>query len=285
MEDLHIVDNWKDKMLGDLKEFSNKKHKPVGMHHLIQEINHLANPNKLLDISFTVFKKEFIKKTLLEKIEETDNKIINKLPIKISELLKRDNLFKKEAKSIIIYTIPIPKSVFKFSVDDINDYFKSLKKEKKKIDNMLLHSLSKYGYWGIPEDLNNEFLFGDFDKNKIFESSNLGEIAPNGFPITIKNGPRIFISYMISNAPLRVQLDRPVDICEEECIKITKSVSFEHIKYYKDTFGVKRTIFDMMKSIIRDNRFGEYIDFCYNCKLGSEFEINLLVKDPLDYKK
>ena len=227
----------------------------------------------------------FIKKTLLEKIEETDNKLIKKLPIKISELLKKENLFTKEAKSIIVYYIPIPKSIFKFSVNDINDYFNSLKSEKKKTDNLLLHALSKYGYWGIPEDLNNELLFKSFDKNEIFKASNLGEIAPNGFPVTVKNGPRLFMSYMITNAPLKVQLDKPIDTCNQECLKTVRDASFEHIKYYKDTFGIKKTILDIIKSIVKDNRFGEYIDFCYNCKLGSEYEINLLVKDPLDYKK
>ncbi len=285
MEDLHVVDNWKDKMLGDLKEFSTKKHKPVGMHHLIQEINKLANPSNLLEISYTAFNTAFIKKTLLEKIEETDNKLIKKLPIKISELLKKENFFTKEAKSIIVYYIPIPKSIFKFSVNDINNYFKSLKLEKDKTDNLLLHALSKYGYWGIPEDLNNEFLFKNFDKNEIFKASHLGDIAPNGFPITVKNGPRLLMSYMITNAPLKVQLDKPIDICDKACLKTARNASFEHIKYYKDTFGINKTILDIIKSIIKDNRFGEYIDFCYNCKLGSEYEINLLVKDPLDYKK
>jgi len=285
MEDLHIVDNWKDKMLGDLKEFSTKKHKPVGMHHLIQEINKLANPNNILEISYTAFKTDFIEKTLLEKIEETDNKLIRKLPVKISELLKKENLFTKEAKSVIAYYIPVPKSIFKFSVNDINNYFKSLESEKKRIDNLLLHALSKYGYWGIPEDLNNEFLFKNFNKNKIFKAAHLGDIAPNGFPVTVKHGPRLFFSYMISNAPLKVQMDKPIDVCNEDCMKTAREASFEHIKYYRDTFGIKKTIIDIIKSIVKDNRFGEYIDFCYNCKLGNEYEINLLVKDPLDYKK
>jgi epoxyqueuosine reductase QueG len=150
---------------------------------------------------------------------------------------------------------------------------------------MILHALSKYGYWGISEELTSEFLFGKFDKNKIFESSNLGEIAPNGFPVTIKNGPRLFISYMITDAPLKVQIDRPIDVCNEECLELARKTSLNHIKYYKETFGIKKTVIDMLKSITKNNKFGEYIDFCYNCKLGSEFEINLLVKDPLDYKK
>jgi len=285
MEDLHIVSDWKDKMLGDLKEFSEKKHKPVGMHHLIQDINKLANPNKLIEISFTGFDKSFIEKTLIEKIEEKDSKITNKLPIKISKLLKSKNKFNQEVKSVIVYAIPVPKSIFKYSIKDISSYFKLLKKEKKKIDNMLLHSLSKYGYWGVSEELHSEYILDKLNKNKMFEASHLGEIAPNDFPVTVKNGPRILVSYMITNAPLKTELDRPIDICDEECIKECNNSSLKHIKYYKKTFGLKRSILDTLKSIIKNNRFGEYINFCYNCKLGDEYEINLLVKDPLDYKK
>ena len=95
MEDLHIVSNWKDKMLGDLKEFSEKKHKPVGMHHLTQDISSFANPNKLIEISFTKFNHDFFEKTLLEKFEESDNKISKtiseKLPLKLSTLFKKEN--------------------------------------------------------------------------------------------------------------------------------------------------------------------------------------------------
>jgi len=285
MEDLHIVSDWKDKMLGDLKQFSEKKHKPVGMHHLINDISSFANPNNLIEISFAKFSNDFIKPSLLERLENSDNKVMKKLPIKISTLLKKENKFNKELKSIIIYAIPVPKSIFKYSVEDISNYFKLLKIEKSKIDNMLLHALSKYGYWGISEDLHKEYLSNSFDKNKIFEASHLGEIAPNGFPVTVKNGPRILVSYMVTNAPLKTELDRPVDICNEDCVKASRDSSLNHIKYYKDTFGLKKSVVDTMKSIVKNNKFGEYIDFCYNCELGNEFEINLLVKDPLDYKK
>jgi len=284
MEDLRVVENWKDKILGDLKEFSSKKHKPVGMHHLIQEINKLANPDKLLEISFAKFDKSFLKKTFFEKIEYENIKIVNKLPIKrISEKLKSSNEFHDKAKSVIVYAIPVPKSVFKYPLEDIYKYFENLKSEKDKIDEKILHALAKYGYWGIPEKLNGKFLF-ELKKNKIFKSSNLGEIAPNGFPVTSKYGPRVFVSYMITDAPLKVQLDKPVNICNEECKNTISNPSFEYMKYYKNTFGITKTVIDSAKSIIKNNRFGEYIDFCYKCKLGTEYEINLLVKDPLDYK-
>ncbi len=287
MEDLQIANSWKDKMLGDLKAFSDKKHKPVGMHHLIQEIQKLANPNKLIDISFTKFdKKKFINKSFFEKLDDYNLKVLNKLPIRLSLLNKKENLFTKEVKSVIVYAIPIPKSVFRYSIKDIYKYFDLVKQEKSNIDNNILQALAKYGYWGVPEGTNHKFLFGDFDKNAIFKSSNLGEISEDGFPLTSKNGPRIFVSYIITNAPLKVELDPPLDLYDnDECKSLKHKMSLNHLYYYRETFGLAKTLKDVVTSIIKDNRFGEYINYCYNSNIGQEYEINLLVKDPLDYKE
>ena len=288
MEDLQLVENWKDKILGDLKEFSSKKHKPVGMHHLIQEINKLANPGNLIEIGFTELKKDFIKENRIKNIKLNDkiknNPIFKKLADNITAFQENKNNFNSNAKSIIIYAIPIPKGVFKYSLKDIYEYFNILQNERKKIDYLIINALAKYGYWGIPEENQKEYGFKNFNKNKIFLSSHLGEIAPNGFPITSKNGPRIYLSYIITDAPLKVQNDRPINLCNEECQKLALTPTLKHLKYYKNTFGYYKTLTDSLTSIIKDNKFGQYIDFCFNCQIGKEYEINLLVKNPLDYK-
>ena len=89
---------------------------------------------------------------------------------------------------------------------------------------------------------------------------------------------------MITDAPLKMTLDKPTKICDEKCEK-TISNSTDYIRYYKETYGLRKTVHDSIKSIISDNNFGEFISFCHNCTIGDGLTIDLKVKDPLAYKE
>ena len=284
MEQIKVVDDWRDKMLGDLKNFSEKKYKPVGMHHLTKDLNNYIGMKDFIKLNYFPLSKDIFKTESKFKTNKISKWILNKVPSELLERLeKKDNIFSENAKSVIIYLLPIPKVIFMQDINYIKEYFKELNQEKKKIDQKLLHALAKYGYWGIPEgDLEKRF-FGNLDKNAILSSSNLGEIAPNGFFITADNGPRVFASYMITDAPLKQELDKPMKICNDECLDSINNGT-EYLEYYKKTFGLRKTISDSIKSITSDNKFGEFVTFCYNCKMGKGLEINLIVKDPLAYK-
>ncbi len=271
--------NWKDKILGDIKEFSNKKYKPVGMHHLSEEINKNLSLNHQLEWShFPLDKTFFISKEKEFIAKKLGKKWANYLPT-----IKKDNRFVKEAKAVVAYLIPIPREVFSLRVHQIKEIYKEIEQQKSDIDYFIIKSLEKYGYWGVPQGTISKSFFGVLRDDLVFKSSNLGVIHPKGFLVSPKFGPRFIFSYVITNAPLKQEKEPPYTLINRDLN--SKNEALEHLKYYFKSFGVMQTFSDLFSSIVFNNRFSEFVSFCNQCDIGKENEINLIIDDPLDYQK
>ncbi|MBN2694027.1 hypothetical protein JXR93_05150 [bacterium] len=271
--------NWKDKMLGDLKEFSNKKYKPVGMHHLSEEINKNISLNHQLEWShFPIDNSFFISKEREFISKKFGEKWANQIPT-----IKKDNRFKKEARAIIAYLIPIPREVFSLRIHQIKDIYKEIREQKTDIDYFIIKSLEKYGYWGVPQGSISKGFFGNLREDAIFTNSYLGVVHPKGYLISPKFGPRFIFSYVITNAPLKQENEPPYVLMNRDLN--VKNSALEHLKYYFKSFGAIQTVSDFLSSVLFDNKFSEFVSFCNQCDIGKENEINLIVDDPLDYQK
>lgn len=269
-----------DKIANDLKLFTSKKYKPVGLHHLKSDIDKFVGLNHIIDLSHIQFSKKYISN---QPKWVKNNKIAEKIAksINMNTALKKDNIFSQNLNSVIVYSIPIPKSIFFCDLKTINEYFKYIESQKKDIDYFIIKALEKYGYWGLSEK-NAENLVGTLDINKLFTESNLGIISKEGYPITAKNGPRIVISYVLTNAPLKLEKDEPIEVKTE--YKELKNYQASYLKFYFKTYGILNGLKDTAKNLLNSS-FGDYIAFCQQCEMGKQMEINLLVTNPLDYKE
>lgn len=279
-EDILDISNWKDKMLGDLKQFSSKKYRPVGLHHLISDIERFTKMNHLIDFSYLPFSTDFILPG--GKLSLMGSTLRSKLSSKFNFLKTTERQIPEGINAVILYAIPLPRSIFNMDLKKIKEEYQKIASRKKDIDYLITRALEKYGYTAITHPSEIARITGKLDTSLIFKEAHMGELLPNNFPVSIEYGPRMLLFPILTDAPLKLERDLPSEIPPEKLKKIDYT---KHIKDYRKKFGIVKTVIDTLYSIILTPKLGKLISICYSSSIDKTQEINLMVKDPLDYKE
>ncbi len=274
-KDILDINHWKDQIAGDLKQFSTKKYRPVGLHHLTADIDQFTQMSHLIDLSYLPFSKSFIQDP------KGFSQTINLLKKRVLKQPKKaeDN----QIQAVILYAIPLPKSLFTMDLKNMKQLYHKISQQKDDIDYMITRALEKYGYSAITElDEIKRLIGGTLNLPLIFKEANMGTLLKNCIPISPDYGARMILFPVLTNAPLKLERDLPVEIPQEKLKEINYT---KHIKDYYHKFGLFKTIFDTLNAMVTMPELGALIPVCYGSDIDKAQEINLMVKDPLDYQK